>query len=114
MARGEFTEKTRNLIRKRADHRCEICGMRMAYGPIHHRQPRGMGGTRSLEKALCSNGVYIHNTCHLTVESDRSRAILMGWLVPMGYQPESKEIKLWDGWFLLTADGGRLPFSPDE
>ena len=113
MARGKFTEATRDLIKKRADHRCEICGTRMAFGPIHHRQPRGMGGTRSSAAASASNGVYIHTTCHNMVESDRARAYLMGWLVRMGQSPESTEIKLWDGWFVLTADGERLPYSPE-
>jgi hypothetical protein len=113
MARGEFTEKTRELIKERADHRCELCGIRMAYGPIHHRQPRGMGGTRLKTKASCSNGIYVHTTCHNMIESDRSRAYMMGWLVRMGASAESQEIKLWDGWFLLTPDGERLPYSPE-
>ena len=114
MAKGKFTEKTRELIQERADYRCEICGIRMAYGgQIHHRQPRGMGGSRNKEIASPANGIYVHMNCHAMVESIRSRAYTMGWLVHRGRSIGSQEVRLWDGWFLLTDDGLRLPYSPD-
>ena len=115
MARGEFTEATRAVIRDRADHRCEICGTRMAYGgQIHHRQPRGMGGTKIKGKESAANGIYVHNSCHRMIESERERAYMLGWLVKSNMSTASQEIKLWDGWFLLTDEGARLPHSPEN
>lgn len=113
--RGAFTEKTRDLIRKRADHRCEVCGLRMlTYGQIHHRAPRRMGGTRSKQLANASNGLYVHPDCHERIERNRREAAYMGWLVGYGRSPESAEVRLWDGWFLLTPEGERLPYAQDS
>lgn len=115
MARGEFTEKTRDLIRQRADNRCEVCGTRMlTYGQIHHRRPRGMGGTRRKDASSPSNGLYVHPDCHARIESNRKRAAYLGWLVGWGRDVESAEVRLWDGWFLLLPDGSRLPYAPDS
>lgn len=112
---GAFTEKTREVIRERADHRCEVCGTRMlTYGQIHHRTPRRMGGTRRKEISGAANGLYVHPDCHERIERNRKQAAYMGWIVGYGRQPESAEVRLWDGWFLLTDDGKRLPYQPDS
>lgn len=113
--RGAFTETTRALIRERADNRCEICGARMlTYGQIHHRSPRRMGGTRMVAAASASNGLYVHSDCHAMIESNRKKAAFMGWIVGYGRQSESAEVRLWDGWWILTSEGGRLPYEPDS
>lgn len=107
---GAFTEATRRLIKQRADDRCEVCGLRQAYGQIHHRRPRGMGGTRRPDASSPSNGLYVHHNCHLMIESNRKRAAYLGWIVGWGRQTEAAEVRLWDGWFLLTPEGGRIPY----
>lgn len=106
---GAFTEATRTKIKERADNRCEVCGLRMERGQIHHRRPRGMGGTRRPDASSPSNGLYVHLHCHNMIESNRRRAAYLGWLVGWGRLVEEAEVRLWDGWFLLTPDGGRLP-----
>jgi hypothetical protein len=113
MAFGKFSQATRDAIVKRANGRCEICGMRIENRQVHHRQPRGMGGSRGAEISSASNGLLLDPLCHSMVEGDRKRAYMMGWLVRRGIQPHSREVLLWDGWFVLTADGGRLPLEPD-
>lgn len=114
MAKGAFTERTRDIIKERAGHACEICGLSMGLGQIHHRQPRGMGGTRLLSRSSAANGLYVHPKCHAMIESQRERAYTMGWLVRTGYEPVATRVRLSDGWFLLTDDGQRLPDSPDN
>lgn len=115
MAKGEFTEKTRSMIRERANNRCELCGTSIPYGgQIHHRQPRGMGGTKIKGKESCANGIYIHLTCHSKVESQRAEAYSKGWLVKSGFDPAEQPVRLWDGWYLLASDGQRQPCSPVE
>jgi 5-methylcytosine-specific restriction protein A len=116
MASGKFSDTVRQQIRDRAVGRCEKCGLYVDYGAqYHHRRPRGMGGTSRKEIGGPQNGMYVHSGCHVIIESGRTRARLMGWLVPNGMNPESVPVRLWNGWFILTADGLRLPVAePDE
>ena len=103
---GAFSTATRARIHARAKGRCEVCGARIVNGgQIHHRKPRGMGGTSDSGKASCANGLWVHPRCHDRIESQRVRAIENGWLVPQTAVPEFVPVKLWDGLFLLSPDG---------
>ncbi len=102
----KFTESVRALIKLRANNRCELCGSRLLGGHIHHRQPRGMGGSRTVEsKGSAANGLWIHPGCHMTIELSRARALDKGWLIKQGQDPASTPVRLWDGWWLLADDG---------
>lgn len=66
---------------------CLRCGASVEHGPrsIHHRQPRGMGGTRSpgahrlsLLVLVCGSGT---TGCHGEIESWRAQATTLGWLI---------------------------------
>ena len=91
--------------------RCAVCGLNIdGKGHIHHRKPRGMGGS-GLQAHRLSNLVYLHSSCHLKhVEQQRERAYMNGWLlehwqdswaVPMMY--------MLNGWVLLKDDGLIVP-----
>lgn len=108
MASGEFTDKTRSLIRLRAAGRCEVCGLTGAY-QIHHRQPRGMGGSGAEPIRSCANGLFVHDHCHRKIEANRTKSYLLGHLVHRWSSPEDTHVRLWDGWWYLTADGQRKP-----
>lgn len=101
----KFTEKTRNVIRSRADNRCEMCGVRCDSGQIHHRQARGMGGSKDMESRSAANGLYLHERCHFTIERNRTEAYENGWLVHKWETSEDKPVLMWDGWKTLGADG---------
>ena len=101
----KFTEKTRNTIKERAGNRCEMCGIRCDNGQIHHRQPRGMGGSRESESRAAANGLYLHERCHFNIERNRSDAYGNGWLVHKWEVSEEKPVLMWDGWKVLAADG---------
>lgn len=105
--RGAFTEKTRDMIRMRSGHRCEICGARIpkGEGQVHHRQPRGMGGTDDPGKESVVNGLFVHPGCHRKIELNRTRALESGWLVRQSDDPGKVPVRLFDGWWLLNADG---------
>lgn len=107
MAKGAFTEKTRRVIIERAKGRCEVCGLVVNYGQIHHRQPRGMGGTSSRGIESAANGLYVHPSCHRKIEMNREKSYLLGHLVRTGASPEEAQVRLWDGWFVLSATGKR-------
>ena len=102
----KFTGKTRHLIQDRAKHRCELCGTAIREaGQIHHRKPRGMGGTKDLESRSAANGLYVHLKCHAKIESERWKAYQNDWLVRQYDASEKTPVLMWDGWKTLNADG---------
>lgn len=92
--------------------RCARCGQMFGLCSAHHRQPRGMGGSRApLSFAnlvlLCGSGTSMAG-CHQHVESHRSAAYEDGWLVRRGTDPATVPLLLWDGrWVLLAPDAPR-------
>ena len=103
---GAFTDKTKTQIRERSKGRCEICGFPISSGgQIHHRRPRGKGGTTSAETASAANGIRLHPACHERIEMNRAWARERGYLVPFGTNPETVPVRLPGGWFLLGASG---------
>lgn len=131
VVRGRETGPTlaqRNLVLYRAIGYCEICGRRLATWDhtgkvtwhethsIHHRRPRGMGGTRREDTnspanllLLCGDATSPYS-CHAQVESSRARAYRNGWLVRSAADPAQVPVLLeGSGWFLLGHDGARTP-----
>lgn len=76
------SEEVRQTVRNRDHHRCVLCGI--PSGEIHHRRPRGMGGTRQTWINLPANLVVLCRRCHTEVESRRERYRDLGFLIPMG------------------------------
>ncbi len=101
----KFTEKTRELIRTRAADRCELCGISVQDAQIHHRQARGMGGSKDVASRSAANGLYLHDRCHERIERNRTEAYENGWLVHKWEDSEERPVRLWDGWWTLGADG---------
>ena len=107
---GAFTPEARAAIVARANGRCEICGISlllMAY-EIHHRRPRGMGGSKRASTRNAANGLMLHTACHLTAEKYRSVSYEHGWLVRQAFEPSGVPVKMHDGWWLLGTEGERL------
>jgi len=76
---------TRTLVAlQRAGGVCERCRQE-AVTDIHHRDPRGMGGSRNVPWINDpSNLVALGRKCHLEVEANRTFAYRDGWLVRTG------------------------------
>lgn len=112
----KFSQKTRDLIHHRAKGRCEKCGIPLPGGlaQIHHRRPRGMGGTKRKESGTAANGIYVHLKCHMDIESNRQQALDNGWLVPQTSQPTDIPIKLWNGWHILNDAGEINPYQNES
>jgi len=109
---SRVTEKTRRLVLERAGNACEIrvtdecrAAAGTLLGPsgysIHHRRPRGMGGTNlgwindpHNLLALCGDGTQ---GCHGWIESHRRMAYTNGWLLPSFAHPEAYALLLHDG-----------------
>lgn len=116
------TVGTRKLVMARGDNHCERCGKTItgAYS-IHHRKPRGMGGTKDPAANSPSNLVLLCGSattpdgCHTSVERFRQAAITTGFIVTRTADPETVPIKLVTGWYLLRPDGTKQPtVRPEE
>jgi hypothetical protein len=89
---SETWRMIRHLLACRSGHRCEIGGEPLNAdneGSVHHRQPRGIGGTsapgvHSLERLLlvCGGRLGGISGHHGQVEASREWAYRMGYLVP--------------------------------
>lgn len=112
MARGEFTQRQRALCWERSGGYCEVCGCRLREKGwnLHHRQGRGMGGTR--REVTCADGLVVcgyGNTsgCHKQMDDQRAWAVARGFVVsrhatkPMRDMP----VLLRGQWVYLTDDG---------
>lgn len=98
-------------VYERAGHSCEICtsavgDRRGVDHHIHHRRPRGAGGTRRPDTNEPPNLMLLCPDCHVSVESHRGPALAVGWLVPQSGDPALVAVLVQrDRWVYLTADG---------
>ncbi len=119
MSAGEFSAATVALIWKRDRGCCAWCGLRIrgdrgSDWSVHHREPRGMGGSRRPHVSGAANGVLLHGSgttgCHGKVEADRAKALELGFLVSrIGVRrPAEVEIKhAVHGMVLMVDEGGK-------
>lgn len=110
----KFTDEVREIIKERAKDRCEVCGSLALYHQIHHRRPRGMGGSKDPACGSPANGIWVHPWCHRKIESDREQALANGWLVHQGQNPAEVPFKKYNQWVILRDDGTMLPSPQDR
>ncbi len=109
----KFTPAVQEQIRDRAKGRCEMCGALAMYHQIHHRRPRGMGGSKDPACGTAANGLFLHPGCHAKIESNREQAYERGYLVRQGHDPAQVPVKRGVNWYLLGEDGSLTPSSPE-
>lgn len=80
---------------------------------IHHRRPRGTGGTRVVWVNLAANGVVLCGSgttgCHGWTERERTKAFNLGFLVSKIGVATAMTTRLRHhlyGWVLLDNEGG--------
>ena len=103
---------------ERAGWSCEVCTA--AVGPrrgvdhhVHHRRPRGAGGTRRTDTNDISNLLLLDPSCHAMVESERDGAYGGGWLVRQSADPATERVLIAGKWWvLLTPEGGYKTLEP--
>jgi hypothetical protein len=95
-----------NIVKLRDAGICAACGLPIfGNGHIHHRQPRGMGGSGN-RRDTPANMIHVHETCHRTIESHRESAVDRGWIVLRGHNPaETPILYRLVGPVLLNEDG---------
>lgn len=112
-----LSTSTRALIWERDQGRCFRCGVYLQYGmgwySIHHRIPRGMGGSKDERLSEASNLLLLCGTgttgCHGHIERNRDEALEDGWLVRRHDDPAEKAVIRWrKQWVRLTNEGGLI------
>ena len=114
MGKQRMPQASVDLVHHRSRQRCERCGTASATRwSLHHRKPRGMGGTKDPMinspanlLLLCGSGT---EGCHGWVETHRAEAYDSGLLVHRGDDPASVPVKLMRGLVLLGDGGGVQP-----
>lgn len=97
--------------------RCARCG---DFGAsIQHRKPRRLGGTVDPAINFPSNLIWVCGSgttgCHGHMESYRTEAYAMGWLLHAADDPTAVPVVLWDGRrVLLDNVGGYTPAPSQE
>lgn len=109
-------EAARRLVRARDGSRCQMCGVNLEgrRGSVHHRTPKGMGGSAKLESpanlvTLCGSGT---TGCHSKAHANPHWARLHGWIVSRSFDPVEIPVDMFDGWHYLMDDGSRIPCMP--
>lgn len=106
------SQATRELVLERDGRTCVSCG-RLCAGPLgyslHHRTPRGMGGTKRPEANAPSNLVTVCGDgvrgCHGWIESNRDQAREWGYLVHRIDDPAEVPVLGRHGWVLFDNVG---------
>jgi 5-methylcytosine-specific restriction protein A len=106
-SRGAFPPAVRALVEARSEGVCEGCGNGRAT-EIHHRRPRGMGGSRRPATAKASNALHFCGDCHRYAESNREIAVARGWIVLQSEDPASVPVT-YRGHSLRIDDAGTPP-----
>lgn len=106
------------IVMARCSGHCEICGTYLAgdrgrYWSIHHRRPRGMGGTQRPETNQPANLLAVCGSattgCHSEIESWRRRSTNHGLLVPQSKTPADVPVLLRYGLVCLNDTGTWTP-----
>lgn len=103
----------RMLVIGRSGFRCERCGKRLGEGEhvsVHHRTPRGMGGSHDERLNLMSNLMALCGSgttgCHGWIESNRDEARENGWLVSRNDNPAEIKVTVIGECVYLNNEGG--------
>lgn len=113
-----------DVVLARANYSCEIAGCavgdrRGVDYSLHHRRPRGMGGSHwsginlpSNIMLLCGSGT---TGCHSIVETRRAAAVAAGWLVLSRTDPATVPCLIEHGSrFVYLTASGEYSDSPPE
>lgn len=114
----------RLVIISRAGGSCEVCGQPVALiddgevtpisaFSVHHRQPRGMGGSTVEDINTAPNLLLVCGSatspggCHQMIESQRALSYANGWLVQRPTNPADVPVLIFAGVRVYLTNDGR-------
>ena len=101
---------TRAVVWRRDGHACVRCGETQGSLSLHHRLPRGAGGSTAPRTNGAANLILLCGSgttgCHGWVESNRTESYDLGYLVRRGSEPAAVPVLHRTRWVQLGADGG--------
>lgn len=111
MVKQKMSQESVDLVYLRSGGCCERCGASSSLRwSIHHRQARGMGGSKDVTANLPANLLLLCGSgtegCHGHIESFRGQAYVDGFLVHKWETPADIPVKLVNGWRVLDNAGG--------
>ena len=106
MASSDFPQDVRDAVAMRSGGVCEVCGEN-PLAEVHHRRPRAMGGTRRASTNTAANALGVCRSCHHIIESHRTVARLLGWLVPQTTDPAGVPL-MYRGRRVLLSENGSV------
>ena len=106
-----FSDVVKARVMARSGGYCEVraSGCWDEASQLHHRRPRGMGGSRSPVTGSASNAAACCVQCHAWAESHRELAMDRGWIVRQGADPREIPVYRYRRWVLLDDEGGITP-----
>lgn len=96
---------TRLKVALRSEGLCERCGAELAT-QVHHRNPRRMGSRRGPWVNGLPNLGHLGNLCHAWVESNRTAALVEGWLLRANENPATVPVLTRHGLAFFDDKGG--------
>ena len=110
MKESEFSPEVKATVDGRAMWTCEVCG-EGDIAEYHHRRPRGSGGSKRADTGGAANCLGLCRNCHRMIESNRTVARVMGWLVPQGWAPADAKV-IYRGEVRWLHDDGEVTSEP--
>lgn len=107
----QITKATRAIVAERSNDTCEVCGQEEAT-QMHHRRPRGMGGSRDARIHQPSMLLHLGNDCHHYIEHNRDEALDEGWLVKNAN--DDRPVRAQGRYVRFDDDGGFTGFGPEK
>lgn len=78
----QIPRANRQLVQGRAFGRCERCVTVELNGDLHHRRPKGLGGSKAPDRHDVSNLVHVCRGCHTWCHGNPAAAAEAGFIVP--------------------------------
>ena len=112
----QIPKTNRQLVQGRAFGRCERCLKTTLCGHLHHRRPKGLGGSKAPDRHDVSNLVYLCPEDHSWAHGNPLEAIAAGYLVPRssGLSPLLVPIKDLSGHMRFLDNLGQYLLEPVE
>lgn len=108
--------RVRQIVTARAQLTCEKCGRSVMWtaNHIHHRKPRGRGGSSDPAINLPCNLLLLCTECHDWVEQNRTESYKQGWLVHREHDPAVKPVWLASHGYSFLTINGDIEEAPEE